>query len=82
MANRIINENLSVREVEEYSKGETVQKVHKIKKKETNDEYKYVEDMMKEKLGTKVKISSNKINISFNNVNDLNRILELLNISE
>jgi hypothetical protein len=38
--------------------------------------------MMCEKLGTKVKITSNKINISFNNVNDLNRILEILNISE
>ena len=37
---------------------------------------------MCEKLGTKVKIKSNKISISFSNENDLNRILELLNISE
>ena len=37
---------------------------------------------MCEKLGTKVKIGSNKINISFSNANDLSRILEILKISE
>ena len=35
---------------------------------------------MCEKLGTKVKVKSNKIEINFTNVNDLNRILEILNI--
>ena len=36
---------------------------------------------MCEKLGTKVRISSNRIDISYANPNDLKRILELLNIS-
>jgi hypothetical protein len=38
--------------------------------------------MMSDKLDTKVKIKDKKIEISFNNVNDLNRILEILDIKE
>lgn len=37
---------------------------------------------MREKLDTKVKIKDKKIEISFNNEADLNRILEILNIKE
>lgn len=81
LANRIINENLNVRDIEELSKNENVQKTHKINKKSSN-EYEYVQNYLCEKLGTKVKITSNKVSISFANVNDLNRILEILNISE
>ena len=44
-----------------------------------SSEYSYVEEILKEKLGTKVSISKDKIVISFNNVNDLNRILEIMN---
>ena len=81
LANKIINENLNVRDLENVSKDESIQKTHKIKKK-SSSEYSYVENIMCEKLGTKVKISNNKINISFSNVNDLNRILEIININE
>jgi len=81
LANKIIDENLNVRDIEDLSKDESIEKSHKIKKKQTN-EYEYIQNILCEKLGTKVKITSNKINISFNNVNDLNRILEILNISE
>jgi len=81
LANRIINENLNVRDIEELSKNENIQKTHKINKK-TNNEYEYVQNYLCEKLGTKVKITSNKVSISFTNVNDLNRILEILNLSE
>lgn len=81
LANRIVDENLNVRDIEDLSKDESIEKSHKIKKREPN-EYEYIQNIMCEKLGTKVKITSNKINISFNNINDLNRILEILNISE
>ena len=81
LANKIVNKNLNVRDIKDDSKNKKIKKTHKIKPK-TNNEYQYVQNMMCEKLGTKVKITSNKINISFNNVNDLNRILEILNISE
>ena len=36
--------------------------------------------MLKEKLDTKVRIKDNKIEISFTNVADLNRILDMINI--
>ena len=81
LANKVVEENLNVRDIEDLSKDDNIQKSHKINRKQ-NDEYEYIQNIMCEKLGTKVKITSNKINISFNNVNDLNRILELLNISE
>ena len=81
LANRIVSENLNVRDIEELSKNENVQKAHKINKK-SNTGYEYVQNYLCEKLGTKVKITSNKLSISFSNESDLNRILELLNISE
>ena len=81
LANKIIDDGLNVRDIEDLSKDDNIKKSHQIKKRATS-EYDYIQNIMCEKLGTKVKITSNKINISFNNVNDLNRILEILNISE
>ena len=82
LANKIVQENLNVRDLENVSKNEDIEKTHKNKPRTANNEFQYVQNIMCEKLGTKVKISSNKINISFININDLNRILEILNISE
>ena len=79
LADKIVSENLNVRDLEEATRGNDVKKVHEIKKKNVN-EYSYVENVLCDKLGTKVRINNNKINISFNNVNDLNRILEIMNI--
>ena len=81
LANKIVNEDLNVRDIEELSKNDSIVKKHKINRKDDYD-YSYVENLICDKLGTKVKIKNNKINISFNNVNDLNRILELLHIGE
>ena len=82
LAEKIIEEGLSVRDIEEESKSNSYEKVVKInnKNKETDDKYKYLENNLKEKLGTKVKISSNKMTISFSTVQDLNRILEIMNL--
>ena len=81
LANRIVDEGINVRDLEVVSKAQEITKKHKVNRKDDYD-YSYVENMMCEKLGTKIKIRNNKITISFNNINDLNRILELLNISE
>ncbi len=81
LANKIVNDGLNVRDLEAVSKTTDIHKNHKINRKDDYD-YSYVENLICEKLGTKVKVRNNKINISFNNINDLNRILELLNISE
>ena len=78
LAQRVITEDLSVRKLESlvYDNEEKEVKT----KKNTNNEYKYMENFLKEKLGTNVKINNNKISIKFSNVQDLNRILEILNI--
>ena len=78
LAQRVITEDLSVRKLESlvYDNEEKEIKT----KKSSNNEYKYMEDFLKEKLGTNVKINNNKISIKFSNVQDLNRILEIMNI--
>ena len=76
LANKILAENLPVHDVEKIA----VKTERKVKS--ATSEYKYVEDLMRDKLDTKVKIKDKKIEISFSNVNDLNRILEILDIKE
>lgn len=83
LANKIVDENLNVRAIEQASQNPTVEKKHKLKTKvKKESEYKYIEESLSEKLGTKVKINNNKILISFTNNNDLNRILEILDVNE
>lgn len=82
LANRIVNEGLSVRSLEELTTSTEeytrTNQVNKVKK--SSNEYKYLQDELCEKLGTKVKIKPNKIEINFVNSNDLNRLLEIMNI--
>lgn len=80
LANKVINENLSVRDLEVLTNESLYVRSTPSSKPRKSKEYKYVEDAMKEKLGTKVAISGNKIKISFVTKEDLNRILEILNI--
>ena len=80
LANKIVENNLSVRDIERAS--EDKPKVHEIKRKPKSNEYRYVEDLLRDKLDTKVKIKEKKLVISFTNNADLNRILEILNVKE
>ena len=82
LANKIINDKVSVHELEDLTTNKTYEKKHKITKKSPNNEYKYLEESLCEKLGTKVRIKNNKLEISFVNNNDLNRLLEIMNINE
>ena len=79
LADKVVNDDLSVRELEELSKDKDLKRLFPVNRVEKNNEYKDVEKMLKEKLGTKVKISNNKLTISFSTVQDLNRILEIMN---
>lgn len=81
-AKKIVEEKLPVRETEEITNNE--ERKVKIKKhvKEENNEFKYVEDLLRDKLDTKIKVKDKKVIISFTNVADLNRILEILNVRE
>ena len=81
LANKIIKQDLSVRQLEDLTQSkEKYIRTHKIKTTK-NNEYKYLEDDLTEKLGTKVKIKSNKLEIKFVNNKDLNRLLEIMNLN-
>ena len=82
LADKIIAEGLSVRSLEELTNSEEkYPKAHKqVKTKEPSNDYKYLQDELCERLGAKVRIKSNKIEISFVNGNDLNRLLEIMHI--
>lgn len=81
LANRIIAEGLSVRNIENLASNPEIEKTNpqRIRHKKDN-EYSYLENELSEKLGTKVTIRKNKIEIRFVNTNDLNRLLEYMNI--
>lgn len=82
LANKIINEKLAVRDIEQISDNEEIKKKIKITRhnNDTNENYKYVENLLREKYDSKVKIKDKKIEISFTSTADLNRILEIMNI--
>ena len=86
LADKVINENLSVRKLEELtnSKEEFHRKkeIAQSKNKSKYNEYSYLESDLCEKLGTKVKIKNNKLEISFTNANDLTRILEIMHLDK
>ena len=80
LAQRVISEDLSVRSLENIvSNNNAINKIG-VERKLNNNKYKYIESYLKEKLGTSVKISNDKISIKFSSVHDLNRILEIMNI--
>ena len=84
ITNKIIKEDLSVRDVEKLVREN---KNVKLKKVMVKDKYlTYVEEMLTDRFSTKVNIQSKKnkgkIEIIYNNNDDLNRILDLLKIEE
>ncbi len=82
LARKIIYDDLSVRELEKEAEAKEFKRNTPIKVKKTSKtkEYAYIENAMREKLGTKVTISDNKIHISFVTAEDLDRILEIIDI--
>ena len=82
LANRIVNENLVVRDVEGITSDSDVVKKVKITRKKSDSPYKYVEDLLRDKFDSKVSVKSSKIEIAFSGTSDLNRILEILGIKD
>lgn len=79
-AKKIVDEDLSVRDVEKLTSTSLDKKVNPINRDKKLNEYKYVEKELREILGTKVKIGNKKLEITFENNNDLDRILDIMNI--
>lgn len=83
LVERIIKNNLSVRDVENIVKGLQLRSNKKNKEKQPKStEYKYVEDLLKNKFRTKVSVDEKTIVLKYTNTNDLNRILELMGVIE
>lgn len=81
LAQKVIDDGISVRELETLSREENVIKKNKIVRTVVlNPRFKIYESVMRDVVGTKVQISKNKISIPFDSDKDLERILEILNI--
>lgn len=82
MSKRITDDNISVRRLEEllsnpdYSR----QKPMKRTAKYNDSKYTYIQDILREKVGSMVKVNSKNITIPFENEKDLERILDTLKI--
>lgn len=81
LAKKIIDEAMSVRALEDYTRNTDIVKKHPVKKTvPLNRIYSIYEEKLREKIGTRVMISSKKITIPFDSDEDLERVLEILDI--
>ena len=81
LAKRIVNENLNVRDIEKIVSGKEMIKRKPLREKDINPKYEMYERVISDKIGNKVKINKNKVEITFDSLKDLERIMEILNIS-
>ena len=82
LADEIIENGLSVRETEKLTSNVDIPKKNKIKREPIyNARHTIYETIMRERIGTKVKIGTKKIEIPYDSDNDLDRILDILGIS-
>ena len=76
IAKKVVNDKINVREIEDLVKQVNLAPTKKI----VPNTYKIYEDVLRDKVGTKVKVSNKKIEIPFDSQKDLERILEILHI--
>ncbi len=82
LAEQIVKDGMSVRELEKIVNNEEMEKKVKIKRaSNTNPKYKMYEQIVSDKTGSKVAIKTNKIEIFFDSEKDLERVLEILDIT-
>ena len=80
LVDKVIKDNISVHALEEISKKEDIKKRMPVTRRRVDTNYFHIENELRDILGTKVKVDNKKMSIYFENVNDLNRILEIMNI--
>ena len=78
VAMEIMRRKMSVREVEQYVRDLNEKKKPEKQPKEKDPMLLDLETRMKQKLGTEVEVKKKKIEIAYSDVDDLNRILELI----
>lgn len=81
MADTIVRDNMSVRDLENVISLGGFAKKQEIKKKEVKDpRHIQIQSILREKIGTLVKVNNKNIVIPFDSDKDLERILEIINI--
>lgn len=80
LANKVVANNISVRDLETISSKEEVAKKVPINRQSKTNEYKYIENELKDIFGTKVRVENKKIEIYFESSVDLTRILDIMNV--
>ena len=81
LATKVVKDNISVRDLEDISSNKEVLKKVPIARQTKVNEYQYIEEELRDILGTKVKIDNKKIEIFFDSKVDLTRILDILNVN-
>ena len=84
LANDVVVKKLSVRQLEDMTNSPVdFHRKKEIRRREASDsEYSYIASTLCDKLGTRVKIKKNKIEIKFENAADLTRILEIMQLDK
>lgn len=82
LAERIVREKLSARDVENYFKGIELSGKKPPQRKPQDSATREVQKQLQRKFGTRVRISGSSINIYYDGVEDLNRILDLMGYDE
>ena len=82
LANRCVNENLTVRDIEKLAREDKGHTAKKPVRKEENPYLAEVKHNIESKLSTKVELDEKKMVIHYSDTNELNRILELLDLIE
>ena len=81
LAKKVITENLSVHELERLSQEERVIEQKVARNSNYDHRYHIYENILIDKLNTKVKVGRTKMEIYFNSKEELNEILTRMNIS-
>lgn len=80
ISQEIYDKKMSVREAEKYIA--SLEQKDKPEKEVANTDYDYVISLLENKLQTRVSVAGNKLSLHFQDGDDLNRILEILEIIE
>jgi len=81
LAKKVITDNISVRELESISQNDKIITTKKNPKKSNYDlKYRMYENLLIDSLNTKIRIQKNKVEIYFNNISELEELLNKMNV--
>ena len=82
LANKIVRDKINVRELEKLVSGDdTLEKRKPVMNKKNDVNLKIYEEAFSDVTGNKVNINNKKIEIYYDSIKDLERIMEIFNIS-